>query len=267
MKELTRKATPNDLYDFVAEKERRRSDMLEYMTKDIENKGLGSVSRATVNAWIRLLVAEKRIGLMPLKEGAPLAPRYYHAVNTSSVTKEYVERLRDEARRGYGEYELKSMSARGIPTLSGREIKFTTIEDVGPHAIVLLILPMAEWLYDRCRVDVLVLEYCEGNHTYYKYAGLFFRRNVLERVYLNRSFSMTKWINTYGRFNVADSENSPYGGSGKQAHDRIEYFLGEHPEITVTRDRDSLKTHEEFHGEQKDKEAVVDYLGKCGYLL
>ena len=265
--QLQKKATAEDLYDFIAEKPRRNTEIEAYMTKEIEEKGIGSVSRATTYTWLKVLGAESRVEVVPSGEEKPTNHKYHRAADVSSVTEGEIEYLRAEAKRGYGEYELKSMSARGIPTLSGREIKFTAIEDVGSHAIVLLILSMAEWLYDRCRVDVLVLECCESNHTYYKYAGLFFRRNVLERVYLNRSVNMTKWINTYGRFNVADSKNSPYGGSGKQAHDRIEHFLEEHPEITVTRDRDSLKTYEEFCETKKDEEAVMNYLKKHGYLL
>ena len=247
------RATIEDLYNFIAEKPRRSVEMIRYMTKETEERGVDSVSVATTYHWLGILVAEKRVGDMPLEGGRK--HKYYHVIDISSVTKEGTERRGDEARRDHEKYGRESMITRSIHALSGREIRFTTIWDTDPHEIELLICAMTDRLSHGYRVDALVLEYYDCECTYYKYAGLFFKDGILEQVCLSKSFNMV--IHT----------DPSYKGSGKQAHDQIESFLDERMEIAVERDRNSLKTYEEFHGKQKDKEVVVDYLGKCGYLL
>ena len=57
------------------------------------------------------------------------------------------------------------------------------------------------------------------------------------------------------------------GGRRKLARDRIRSLLDGHSEITIKVDRDSLKTYDEFCETEKDEEAVMDYLEKCGCLL
>ena len=42
--------------------------------------------------------------------------------------------------------------------------------------------------------------------------------------------------------------------------------MGEHSEITIKIDRDSLKTYDEFCETEKDEEAVMDYLERHDHL-
>ena len=57
------------------------------------------------------------------------------------------------------------------------------------------------------------------------------------------------------------------GGRGKLAHGRIRSLLDGRSETTIKVDRDSLKTYDEFCETEKDEEAVMNYLEKCGCLL